>query len=352
MAVDLSPGSAGVPARLAFDGGEVPPPRILPGSRTRRLGKNALRLPTILALVGVLTGGTLAAAAAAPATPVAARMLLLDGALAGPDVFAVGERGTILRSPDQGAHWERIEGPTRATLTGVHFTPGAAPQLGWAVGHDAVILATTDGGRTWVKQYQGENLQDSFLDVLALDAQRVIAVGAYGLAVVSIDGGRTWTRKKFTEEDTHFNRITRGPTGTLYLAGERGTLLRSTSRGESWQPIAAPYEGSFYGVLPLDARTLVAHGLRGHVYLSADDGASWRTMSAPEPALLATAVRLKGSQLVFAGQARTLWVSRDQGRTLTPLAGALSTGVAELLELPDGNLLALGEGGATILLPP
>ena len=306
----------------------------------------------ILALFGLLAGGSIALAAAAPATPVAARMLLLDGALAGPDVIAVGERGTILRSPDQGGSWARIESPTRATLTGVSFDPVALPQLGWAVGHDAMILATTDAGRSWVKQYQGENLQDSFLDVLTLDAQRVIAVGAYGLAAVTSDGGRTWTRKKFTEEDTHFNRITRGPAGTLYLAGERGTLLRSENRGETWQPIAAPYEGSFYGVLPLDVRTLVAHGLRGHVYLSTNDGGSWQAMSAPEPALLATAVRLQGSQLVFAGQARTLWVSRDQGRTLIPLASALSTGVAELLELPNGQLLALGEAGATVLPPP
>ena len=349
-------------------------PRSIPAAGVARVHF----LKSVLALVGLMACGSIAAAAAAPAAPVAARRLLLDGVLAGPDVIAVGERGTILRSPDQGTHWERIESPTRATLTGVSFVPVAAPQLGWAVGHDAVILATADGGRSWTKPYQGENLQDSFLDVLALDAQRVIAVGAYGLAVVSVDGGQTWTQTDLTGNGTvigavgqlsptiafaapvqfgaysqpHFHRITRGPTGTLYLAGERGTLLRSENLGESWQPIAAPYEGSFYGVLPLDARTLVAHGLRGHAYVSSDDGASWQAVSAPEPALLATAVRLKGGQLVFSGQARTLWVSRDQGRTMNPLAGALSTGVAELLELPNGNLLALGEAGATILPSP
>jgi len=310
--------------------------------------------PGLLALAGLAALGFAIAASAADAIrpAVAARMLLLDVPLAGADVIAVGERGSILRSPDQGTRWERIESPTRATLTGVSFATLAAPRLGWAVGHDAVILATTDAGRTWVTQYQGENLQNSFLDVLALDAQRVIAVGAYGLAAVTLDGGRTWTRKKFTNDDTHFNRITRGPTGTLYLAGERGTLLRSENQGESWQPLAAPYEGSFYGVLPLDAPALVAHGLRGHAYLSTDAGRSWQAISAPEPALLATAVRLKGGQLVFAGQARTLWISRDQGRTLTPLTGALPTAVAELLELPDGNLLALGEAGATVLPQP
>jgi photosystem II stability/assembly factor-like uncharacterized protein len=279
-------------------------------------------------------------------------MLLLDGALAGADIIAVGERGTILRSADPGAGWQRIASPTRATLTAVSFATLAAPRLGWAVGHDALILATTDGGRTWVKQFQGENLQDSFLDVLALDAQRVLAVGAYGLALATTDGGRTWEKRKFSEEDTHFNRITRGPSGTLYLAGERGTLLRSADRGETWQSIAAPYEGSFYGVLPLDGRTLIAHGLRGHVYHSADDGASWRLIATPEPALLATAIKMKDNHLVFAGQARVILVSRDYGQTVAPAAGALATGIAELLELPDGRLLALGEAGATILPKP
>lgn len=329
----------------------MPPPRGMSCSFAGTRGVRAPRPHFIAAAIGLVLAG-LACAAEPTAPRVAARMLLLDGALAGADIIAVGERGTILRSTNQGAGWQRIASPTRATLTAVSFATLTAPRLGWAVGHDALILATTDGGHTWVKQFQGENLQDSFLDVLALDAQRVIAVGAYGLALATTDGGRTWQKKRFSEEDTHLNRISRGPSGTLYLAGERGTLLRSTDRGESWQSIAAPYEGSFYGVLPLNGRTLVAHGLRGHVYYSADDGASWRLIPTPEPALLATAIRLKGSHLVFAGQARVLLVSRDYGQTVVSAPGALATGVAELLELPDGRLLALGEAGATILPSP
>jgi len=321
--VATSPGSAGAPARQH----------------------------AIAAAIGLVLAGL--AFAAEPAAPrITPRMLLLDGALAGSDIIAVGERGTLVRSRDQGASWQRLSSPTRATLTGVSFATLAAPRLGWAVGHDALILATTDGGQTWVKQFQGENLQDSFLDVLALDAQRVIAVGAYGLALVTTDGGRSWEKRKVTDDDPHLNRITRGPSGTLYLAGERGTLLRSADRGETWQRLAAPYEGSFYGVLPLDGRRLIAHGLRGHVYHSADDGASWRLITTPEPALLATAIKVKGDQLVFAGQARVLLVSRDHGQTVVSATGALATGVAELLELPDGRLLALGEAGATILSQP
>ncbi|MES2693446.1 MAG: YCF48-related protein, partial [Verrucomicrobiota bacterium] len=218
------------------------------------------------------------------------RMLLLDAAFTADALIAVGERGTILRSTDQAATFQPIASPTPTTLTAVSFAP--ASSLGWAVGHDALILATTDAGKTWSRQYQGENIQDSFLDVLALDAQRVLAVGAYGLCVVTIDAGKTWARRKLSDDDYHLNRLSRGPTGTLYLAGEHGTLLRSTDAGATWSKIPTPYEGSFYGILPLTERAILAYGLRGHAYRSIDDGATWTQIPTPSPVLLATAAQL------------------------------------------------------------
>lgn len=297
----------------------------------------------------------LSAASAATSPPVRPRTLLLDGALAGTDVIAVGDRGTILYSTDQAATWQRAATPTRATLTGVSFAPAPSPRpvrLGWAVGHDATILASSDAGRTWVRQFQGENLQESFLDVLALDEQRAIAVGAYGLYLTTGDGGRTWVRRKIRDEDSHLNRISRGPAGTLYLAGEAGTLLRSADDGATWAPIRTPYEGSFYGILPLEDRTLIAHGLRGHIYRSIDDGATWQEVPSPRPVLLAAGLQLNSKHLLLAGQARTLLISRDRGKTFAASDRALATALAELLELPNGRFLALGEAGATVLPVP
>ncbi len=278
------------------------------------------------------------------------RVLLLDGATVGPDIVVVGERGAIFRSTDNARSWSAAPSLTTATLTGVAFAPGS-PQ-GWAVGHDALILASADAGRTWQKSYQGESLADSFLDVLALDAQRAIAVGAYGLFVATDDGGKTWTRRKVVDDDYHLNRISRGPTGTLYLAGEHGTLLRSSDHGATWRRIPAAYDGSFYGILPLDQRTLLAHGLRGHVFRSNDDGATWSLVATPQPVLLATSLRLKSQVLVLAGHARVLLVSRDAGKTVAPWDAPLGTAIAELLETPDGQVLALGEAGTTLLAPP
>lgn len=277
-------------------------------------------------------------------------MLLLDGAVVGSDIVAVGERGTILRSADSGRSWVAAAVPTRTTLTGVSFAPDG--RHGWAVGHDALIVCTTDGGVTWHKQWQGDRLDESFLDVLVLDARRVIAVGAFGLCLTTTDGGVTWTPRRLLDEDYHLNRLTRGPDGTLYLAGEHGTLLRSTDAGDTWDGIHSPYDGSFYGILPLDSATLLAYGLRGRIYRSTDNGDDWNVIQNPRRVLLQTAVRTPDGLILFAGQNRALFISRDQGLTLASWPAALQTAVAELLITPDGGLLALGEAGATRLAWP
>ena len=287
----------------------------------------------------------------------APRMLLLDAAVVHRDIVAVGERGAILRSEDNGLTWQTASSPTHTTLTSVTFyiDPHGfldRPTRGWAVGHDALILTSADAGRTWQKQWQGENLTDSFLSVLALDAQHVIAVGAYGLFVTTADGGQTWTRRKILAEDNHLNRLTRGPTGTLYLAGEHGVLLRSADSGATWAPLRTGYDGSFYGILPLDKRTLLAHGLRGHLFRSADDGATWVSIPGPAPFLLGAALQLPGNTLVLGGNARSLLISRDYGKSVTALVSPVATAVAALVLTPDGQVLALGEAGATILPAP
>lgn len=305
----------------------------------RHLNRRALAL-LLLAAFAFL-------AAATHATPAAPRILLLDAALAGSDVVAVGEQGAILRSADSGRTWDSVSTPTTATLTGIAFAPDA--RHGWAVGHDAIILSTADAGRTWQRQFQGNNLEDSFLDVLALAEQHVIAVGAYGLFLETHDGGASWSQRRVLDEDMHLNRLTRGPTGSLYLAGERGTLLRSTDAAATWDRLEPPYEGSFYGVLPLGPATLLAYGLRGHVFRSSDDGDTWTRIDLDDPTLIATALKTRLGDIVLAGQARALYVSRDDGSSAASLDFNYTAATAELLEAPDGTLLAFGEAGVSVL---
>jgi len=318
-------------------------------------GRHAERSLGIFA--GMFLALTLGAAAlaaepnptAASATLLASRTLLLDAQVVDHTVVAVGAGGHILLSKDDGISWELARVPTFTTITGVHFPDRLH---GWAVGHDATILHSEDGGLTWSVQYQGPDLQVSFLDVCFLDSQTGFVSGAYGQFLATNDGGRTWTPRHVIDEDYFLNRITAGPTGTLYLAGEHGTLLRSTDRGSTWTPIRSAYDGSFYGILPLGPKTLLAYGLRGRIYRSEDDGGTWQPAPSDQHGLLATAVCLRNGTVIMAGQARLFAVSRDEGRSFAPWAPGLTTGVAELVQTSAGTLLAVGEAGVTALPTP
>jgi photosystem II stability/assembly factor-like uncharacterized protein len=194
----------------------------------------------------LVVASLLLAFTAVPALASAPQALLIAGAQAGSALVVVGERGTVLRSEDHAQTWATVPSGVDSMLTGVSFAPGS--ERGWAVGHLGVILATTDGGRTWERQRTDGAADDSFLDVLALDAQHVIAVGAYGLFAETHNGGTTWTTRSISETDFHLNRLTRAPGGALYLAGEAGTLLASSVQGATWQSLESPYAGSLYGV--------------------------------------------------------------------------------------------------------
>jgi len=116
--------------------------------------------------------------------PLADDSLLLDAAVAGRRVVAVGQRGHVLVSEDQGASWRQVVVPTRVTLTAVHFP---TPRHGWAVGHDAVVIHTADAGETWERQYADPDLQSPLLDVWFADPLRRFKAWKLAMDVVRIE---------------------------------------------------------------------------------------------------------------------------------------------------------------------
>lgn len=269
--------------------------------------------------------------------------LLLDAATAGYAIVTVGERGLVQRSTDGGSTWETIESGVPRTLCAVSF---ADDRTGWAAGHGALILRTSDGGKSWQHQFTGEDEESPFLDIIALSGGHVIAVGAFGMYYESHDDGATWEQRWVLEEDAHINRISQAPDGTLWMAGEFGTLLRSTDNAETWETLSTGEDGSLYGVLPLTNGDLLAYGLRGRIYFSTDDGETWRHSTTPGTGLIMTGIELSSAKTILvAGQGRTLWTSRDNGRTFTS-SGGNTPAIAELLLSPRGHLLAIGEMGA------
>ena len=159
--------------------------------------------------------------------------LLIDATHAGKRVVVVGDRGHILFSDDQGRSWTQARVPTRQLLTAVFFLDD---KRGWAVGHDAQILASSDGGATWTKQFEDLAREAPLLDVRFIDAQHGFAVGAYGALLETTDGGQHWqdvADRLVNPDQMHLNAITQVADAGLFIVGEQGSMFRSSDAGPS-----------------------------------------------------------------------------------------------------------------------
>ena len=315
--------------------------------------------------------------------PLVSSLTYLDAARAGTRLVVVGDRGNILYSDDEGQGWSKAKTPTNVLLTAVCF---ADARHGWAVGHDAVVLGTDDGGATWTQQYSDplggadkaaadapaddqyaddasydDNYDEMpavdtsgapFLDVICESADRAIAVGGYGYTVETVDGGTSWQKRTAdmpNPDGWHLYAIAQVPeTSTLLVAGEKGTLLRSRDNGVSWKKLDSPYAGTFFG-LTVTPDLVLAYGMQGKLFASRDAGSSWRQIKTGVTRAINDGVVLGDGTIILAGQSGAVLVSHDNGNSVALQYLKNRETVSALLPLTDDSLLTVGDHGINIV---
>ena len=306
------------------------------------------RMMTILVLTIAVGAGVLATAQdetapeAAAMARLASRTLTLDAFAVDGAYVAVGERGHILISTDGGETWQQQQVPTRTALAGVYFHDR---NLGWAVGHDSAILRTVDGGTTWELVNWAPDDEAPFFDVWFSDADNGVVIGAYGGFHETTDGGATWSSRWISEDDWHLHKIARSENGRLYIAGEAGSVYRSDDDGENWVTLPTLYQGSYFGVLPLEGDSVLIFGLRGHLFRSDDAGESWQELETGTVSMLTDGQQMADGTVLITGLGGTVLTSSDDGHTFALHQQANRRGISAAVETGDGALLLVGEFG-------
>lgn len=327
--------------------------------------------------------------------------LLLDVAQRGERLLVVGEQGHILYSDDGGQTWAQADVPVSLTITSVAF---AGPGQAWATAHDGYLLNSADDGATWQVKLSGSDvarlsvgaleervesqraavedatpetredlewaLEDTLfaleeaaaavedgmtspmLTVWFANASDGYALGAYGVFLRTSDGGKTWvmdSNRLDNPDKYHLYGIARSSAGTLLVAGEAGTLLRSLDDGESWERIEAIYAGSFFGAVAASDGSLLVFGLRGNVFRSTDEGASWVSVDTGDQRTLMCGTAGENGSVVLAGAAGAVLFSSDAGESFDLIdteGGRVYSGIATPTE---GKILLVGFGGISVI---
>ena len=321
---------------------------------------------------------------------------LLDVTRAGDRIIAVGDYGVVVFSDDEGASWAQGSVPVSVTLTAVDF---ATPEKGWAVGHDSVIIHSSDGGKAWSRQLDGfaaarlameaiddraaelesQSIEESaepgwalqdeldmldflrseaewaigegpnrpFLDVLFLDDEVGHAIGAFGDYFVTTNGGASWhSRSPWlpNPDGLHLYGISSGADNALLIVGEYGLVLRRGGVDETWEFVRTPYEGSFFGILGQDEKVL-AYGLRGNAVYSADFGTNWHPVATGTRKSLVGGTLLGEEELLLVGLGGTTVRGALGAAQLIPQDLPSRVSMAATIPLKNGSSLVAGTHG-------
>lgn len=304
-------------------------------------------------------------------------------AAAGKRLVAVGERGIVLLSDDNGLSWRQAKVPSSVALTGVHF---ASPTTGWAVGHSGIVLKSGDAGETWERQLEGsqaarieqaaadaaaagsatptrrqrdaqglvaDGADKPFLDLHFFDEQHGLIVGAYGLAFVTRDGGKTWESAMGgidNPRSRHLYKVSVSDAAQV-MSGEQGLLLRSVDGGQHFAAVSIDYPGTLFGVLQSGDNSLVVFGLRGNAFRSSDQGKTWSKLDFGLPVTLTAGVVLRDGRLAIVDETGRVLLSADNGASFASLNVPKMNAATGVVEAADGALVVSTQRGAVRIAP-
>ena len=307
-------------------------------------------LPILASLATTLLAPNLAAAQwRAQTSPTDAELRGLS-VVSASVVWASGQRGTVIRTVDEGATWTKDSIPDAATLD-LRAIAATSPTTAHAIsiGDSSRIYRTTDGGRTWSRRWSATR-KGTFLDAIRFwDARHGIAmsdpVEGKLLVLVTDDGGESWREVPadrlppalpgeggFAASGTCLAVL--GASHVWIATGGAATarLYHSPDRGKTWTvrdtPLRAgvPSAGVFSVAFRDSIHGAIAGGdyekptLRGrNLAVTSDGGATWTLAdSSLSPAGYRSAVAFvpgtRANTLVAVGLTGTD-VSADGGRT-------------------------------------
>jgi len=266
--------------------------------------------------------------------------VLLGVARAGNRIVAVGDRGHVLLSDDEGGHWRIARTPTDLLLTAVVFV---SPTDGYAVGQDEILLHSADAGETWTQEHLAKDSDQALFSVISVGPNHLFASGAYNATVETLDG-TTWKDGKLPDldDDYHLNCATaRG--NDILVTGESGhAFLRSA---DTWAAMKLPYDGSQFACLTGPDGSFYSFGLRGTAFKALPGATSWTKMELGTDHSIFGATKLSDGRFALVGGNGTALLLDPGTGTIITLRPPSEHTLSAVIEGQGGKLIAVGDDG-------
>lgn len=195
--------------------------------------------------------------------------------------WAIGEKGTILKTVDGGVSWSSREAPVSVKYKRLKFYN---QNIGYAVGEKGYVIKTINGGESWISL--NTPINDNLNDLSILDEKTVVAVGDNGTVIRTVDGSSFDINLSTSGITANLNGVHFYDNRIGWAVGDTGSLIITIDRGLTWQKQTITESRS--QVVVTDNLTSVAFfnmddglivGDYGIILKSTNGGYSWTSMS-------------------------------------------------------------------------
>ncbi len=189
-------------------------------------------------------------------------------------MIIVGFDGAVLKSPDRGKTWKRIEtGDNHTRFYHVDFVDS---QHGWIVGFGGSVMRTTDAGETWVTLDLKE--RQRLICVSFSDTKNGFIGGDESALWKTTDGGDSWKRIEVSVS-TGFRDLKMIDENNVWICGYGGTIIQSSDGGDTWVNRSLPKGFECYAMDFVDASEGWVAGSFGMIFHTEDSGENWVSQS-------------------------------------------------------------------------
>jgi photosystem II stability/assembly factor-like uncharacterized protein len=199
--------------------------------------------------------------------------------------WAANDYSEVLWTVDGGARWNLSSVPKGGEMRDIEFASGGLN--GWVVGYTSAsgtVARSTNGGRTWTRQFPGTSRPMYGVDVIN-DLTAVVVGGGFGgpAAARTTDGGVTWTSFDAHNGSILFDVFFVNAT-TGWIVGNGGRISKSTDSGQTWLQQPSPVSAQLNQVSFADENNGWAVGGFSSVVLhTTDGGQTWVQQNAGLP---------------------------------------------------------------------
>ncbi len=291
--------------------------------------------------------------------------------------FAVGVRGSILRSTDGGASWSKRSPGTESdpsrvicastiqcipeSVSALEGTSCPNASTCFAVGSYQTIMATTDGGSSWDIQKSGTPQDGAVAPppltprglnaVSCPNAGTCFAVGDLGTILATTDGGANWSDQD-SSTDSNLLGVSCPTASTCFAVGGDARIITTSDGGNDWSRQSSGLGASVRNLLSdvscASASMCVAVGNRGTVLGTSDGGSTWTLRGSGTDVYLDGVSCPNTSACVAVGSGGTTLRSMDGGQSWTPVGAGVGDDLMTVSCSSAADCMATGSSGSVV----